>query len=436
MAKKGARIPLNVYLNARLVGRLQRASSGAIDFHYDESWLNWEDTFPVSLSLPLREDRYVGDPVIAVFDNLLPDNDAIRKQVAARSGANGTDAYNLLAAIGRDCVGALQFLPDGEDPDKAGTLKSKPITDDAIGEKLANLASAPLGIDDDEDFRISIAGAQDKTAFLHRDGAWHLPLGTTATTHIFKPQIGDRDGRDLTHSVENEHFCMRIIEGLDIPVARTEICEFGGRTALVVERFDRRWTSDGRLLRVPQEDCCQALSIPPTRKYQADGGPRMLDMFEFLKGSDDPDYDQLVFLKAQIAFWLFAAIDGHAKNFSVFLHPGGGFQMTPLYDVMSAQHLFDLKQLQRKQLKLAMSVGDNRHYHLHEILPRHYFQTAKKAGVSDTVVETALGHTADRLPAAIEAACAKLPDSFPADIRDSIAEGITRRAERLREADS
>lgn len=305
------------------------------------------------------------------------------------------------------------------------------ISNEKIGEKLKNLATAPLGIDDDPEFRISIAGVQDKTALLWWDEKWHKPSGTTATTHILKPQIGDRDGRDLTHSVENEHFCMRILAELNIPVADTDIVDFDGQIALVVERFDRRWTSDGRLLRVPQEDCCQALSIQPTRKYQADGGPSMVGMFEFLKGSDDPDYDRLMFLKAQIAFWLLAAIDGHAKNFSVFLYPHGGFQLTPLYDVMSAQHLFDLKQIQRKQLKVAMSVGNSNHYRVHEIQVRHYYQTAKKAGVPDSMVETALGQLVDDFPAAIENASAALPKKFPSELRDSIADGALKRCEVL-----
>ncbi len=427
MAKKSKRIPLNVFLNARLVGRLQRETTGAIEFQYDESWLSWKNTFPVSLSLPLREDRYAGDPVIAVFDNLLPDNDDIRRRVAARSGGSGIDPHSLLSAIGRDCVGALQFLPDGDDPGKAGQVNAKPIGDKEIGETLSNLATAPLGIGQDKEFRISITGAQDKTALLHWKGAWHVPHGTTATTHILKSQIGDRDGRDLTRSVENEHFCMRILAELNIPVANTEICDFGDQRALVIERFDRQWTSDKRLLRVPQEDCCQALSIPPTKKYQSDGGPGMATIFEFLKGSDDPDYDQLIFLKAQIAFWLLAAIDGHAKNFSVVLHPGGGFQLTPLYDVMSAQHLYDKKQIQRKDMKLAMSVGNNNHYRVHEILPRHYRQTTGNAGVPDTMLDTALSQISGDLLAAIENASASLPADFPADIRDAIAGGAISR---------
>jgi serine/threonine-protein kinase HipA len=423
MPRQRTHLPLNVYLNARLVGQLKRESSGAIQFQYDQNWLDWEHTFPVSLSLPLREDRYAGERVIAVFDNLLPDNEDIRRRVAARSDADGIDPYSLLAAIGRDCVGALQFLPDSIDPGKAGNVEAVPISDENIADRLSNLATAPLGIGDDREFRISIAGVQDKTALLRWKGKWHVPHGTTATTHILKPQIGDRDGRDLTHSVENEHLCMRIVAGLGIPVAQTEIRDFAGVRALVVERFDRQWTRNKRLLRVPQEDCCQALSIPPTRKYQSHGGPGMADIFGFLKGSDDPGYDQLIFLKAQIVFWLLAAIDGHAKNFSVVLHPGGGFQLTPLYDVMSAQHLFDCKQIQRRDMKLAMSVGNNRHYHIHEILPRHYYQTADRAGVPESMVALALGQIGDDLPGAVESACASLPADFPADIRDSIAEG-------------
>lgn len=427
MARKSTRIPLKVYINGRLVGRLRRERSGAIDFQYDQSWLDWEHAFPVSLSLSLREDRYVGDPVIAVFDNLLPDSEDIRRRLAARNEADGTDSYSLLAAIGRDCVGALQFLPDGEDPGKAGDVKAEPVRDADIAASLSNLESAPLSMGEDREFRISIAGVQDKTALLHWMGEWHIPHGTTATTHILKPQIGQSDNYDLTRSVENEHMCLEILGALDLPVARTQITDFDGTRALVVERFDRRWTKDGRLLRVPQEDCCQALGVPPTRKYQNDGGPGMLDILGFLKGSDDPARDQLVFLKSQLAFWLLGAIDGHAKNFSVFIHPGAGFQLTRLYDVMSAQDLYNRKQIQRKNMKLAMSVGNSRHYHIHEIQPRHFHETAEKVGLPDGMVEMALGQVAEALPEAIEIVCASLPADFPADIRDSIAQGALKR---------
>jgi serine/threonine-protein kinase HipA len=427
VAKKRARIPLDVRLNGRLVGQLRRASSGAIDFKYDQNWLDWGHTFPVSLSLPLREDRYVGDSVIAVFDNLLPDNDDVRRALAGRRQVDGTDAYSLLAAIGRDCVGALQFLPEGEDPGDAGAIDAISINDEEIGKRLSNLAVDPLGIGDDEEFRMSIAGVQEKTAFLKWRGEWYVPHGNTATTHIFKPQIGMRDGRDLTQSVENEFLCMRILAALDFPVAQVDVHDFDGTRTLVVERFDRQWTSDKRLLRVAQEDCCQALAVPPGRKYESQGGPGIPAILEFLKGSDQPDEDRRLFLKTQIACWLLAATDGHAKNFSVYLYPGGGFKLTPLYDVMSTQHLYDLGQLRRNQMKLAMAVGMSRHYRLHRIMPRHFVESAKNAGMPITIVESLFEELAEGMPAAIANVSGSLPAEFPLQIRDSIADGVAAR---------
>ncbi len=301
MVRRPTHIPLNVFLNGRLVGILRRESNGAIDFRYDQEWLDWKLTFPISLSLPLREDRYVGSPVTNVFDNLLPDSDAIRKRVAERVGAAGTDAYSMLSALGHDCVGALQFLPDGVAPGPVGGVQGKLIDDTEITNLLQNLASAPLGMGDDENFRISIAGAQEKTALLRHDNKWYKPIGTTATTHIFKPQIGRLpNGTDLSNSVENEYLCLKLLSALGVPTANAEIDNFGSRRTLIVERFDRRWTNDGRLLRLPQEDCLQALSIPPTRKYQSDGGPGMNSIFRLLKGSDIPNDNLATFMRANI----------------------------------------------------------------------------------------------------------------------------------------
>lgn len=402
MVRTRRRHPLNVYLNSRLVGRLERQATGAIDFRYDASWLEWEHALPVSLSLPLREDRFVGAPVIAVFDNLLPDSDAIRRRMAERVHAHGTDAYSLLAAVGRDCVGALQFLPDDQEPGPAGVVAGKPIDDDEIARMLGDLASAPLGLGDDENFRISIAGAQEKTALLYCNGHWHKPFSTTATTHILKPQIGRLpNGIDLSFSVENEFLCLKLLSALGLPSASTEIMAFSDCRVLVVERFDRRWTRDGRLLRLPQEDCCQALSVPPTLKYEADGGPGIAAILNLLKASDDPQTDQAAFLKAVVVFWLLGATDGHAKNFSLFLSPGGRFRMTPLYDVMSAQPSADAGQIGRNKLKLAMAVGNNRHYVLDTIMPRHFVQTAAKADVGASIVENVFRDVHEAYPSAV-----------------------------------
>lgn len=421
MARRRAHRPLNVFLNGRHVGVLQRESTGAIHFQYAPAWLDLTGALPVSLSLPLREDRYIGAPVTNVFDNLLPDRDAIRRRVAERVGAEGIDAYSMLTALGHDCVGALQFLPDGVDPGPVGDTAGKPISDDEVADLIANLAAAPLGVGDDEDFRISIAGAQEKTALLRLDGRWHKPTGTTATTHILKPQIGQLpNGIDLSHSVENEYLCLTLMAALGVPAAKAEIADFGGRRTLVVERFDRRRTGDGRLLRLPQEDCCQALSVPPTRKYQSDGGPGLREIIDLLKGSDTPGADVATFLRANIVFWLLGATDGHAKNFSVFITPGTRFRMTPTYDVLTAQPSLDAGQIQRKKFKLAMSVGKKRHYGVHDILPRHFVQTAELAGVGSSSVRAIFDDLAGNALGRAGAVVAALPTGFPAELVESV----------------
>ena len=424
--------PLNVYLNSRLVGQLRRDISGAISFQYDPAWLEWEFVLPVSLSLPLRQQAYSGAAVIAVFDNLLPDNHHLRRQIAARTRAEGIDAYSLLGAIGHDCVGALQFLPQNMGPGPAGAVEGDSINEDGIALIIENLATAPLGVTEDESFRISIAGAQEKTAFLYRDGKWYKPRGTTATTHIFKPSIGKfPNGVDLTNSVENEYFCLKTIAALGIEATKTQIMNFGKRSVLVVERFDRRWTADGRLLRLPQEDCCQALSISPTRKYQSDGGPGIVEILQLLRGSDDPLADQRAFLKASIVFWLLGATDGHAKNFSVFLRPGGRFRLTPLYDVISAQPSFDSKQILWKNFRLAMSFGTRPHYAMRQVAPRHFLQTADRSGIGRDVVPSIIEELRGEIVTAVDRVNAELPAQFPGKLADSISNGIRRRLQTL-----
>ena len=428
MPRRARYEPLNVFLNSRLVGQLRRETSGAISFQYDQSWVEWPSALPVSLSLPIREQAYRGAPVLAVFENLLPDNDTLRRQVAVRARAEGTDAYSLLGAIGHDCVGALQFLPRDSRPTPAGVIDAVPVNKREIADILNNLATAPLGITEDETFRISIAGAQEKTALLLWNGAWCKPRGTTATTHILKPSIGKLpNGVDLTASVENEYLCLKILRGLGLPATNAEMKTFDGRRVLVVERFDRLWTGDKRLLRLPQEDSCQALSVPPSLKYQSDGGPGIKEILELLRGSDEPLADQRSFLKANIVFWLLGATDGHAKNFSVFLSPGGRFRMTPLYDVISAQPSFDSKQILWKQFRLAMAFGTKPHYQMRQIAPRHFFQTGERAGVGRQEIESILQELLDGASAAVDAVISKLPRGFPEQIASSIEAGIKRR---------
>jgi serine/threonine-protein kinase HipA len=436
MARRRTHAPLRVLLNNRTVGQLSKASTGAIDFRYDSLWLEWEHALPVSLSLPLREDAYRGEAVAAVFENLLPDSDVLRRRVAERVGAAGTDAHSLLAAIGRDCVGALQFIgvDDSSEADRA-TVQGEPLTDAAIEKLLRGLSQAPLGLSRDETFRISVAGAQEKTALLRYKGRWWKPTGTTPTTHIFKKQIGRLpNGLDLSDSVENEFYCLKLAEAFGFTVNQAEIHEFGDTRALVIERFDRRWTKDKRLLRLPQEDCCQALSVPPARKYQSEGGPGLVRILDLLKGSDQPAADRITVLMAQMFFWLIGATDGHAKNFSIFLDPGGNYHLTPLYDVLTAQPSLDGRQIGRKHMRLSMSVGTNRYYRIDEIRGRHFVQTGKAAGLAESVVLATIEKMAETAPRAFEKVEGTLPKDFPPFLHASVSKGVMGRVDRLRGA--
>jgi serine/threonine-protein kinase HipA len=420
-------------LNNRLVGRLLKQTSGAISFQYDESWLSWSNTFPISMSLPLRDDAFKGERVVAVFENLLPDSEEFRRRVAERVGARGTDAYSLLFQIGRDCVGALQFLSEDDETvyDTSG-INGERIDKEAIEKLLKTLVRAPLGLGTDKAFRISVAGAQEKTALLYYKGEWWKPHATTPTTHLLKTQIGTlQNGIDLSNSVENEYYCLKLMAAFGLPTASAEMNVFGKTKALVIERFDRKWTDDGRLLRLPQEDFCQALSCPPGLKYQNHGGPGIVEGLNLLKGSDTPTEDQKSFLKSQVLFWLIGATDGHAKNFSIFLGRGGRFRLTPVYDVLTAQPSLITRQIERKQMKLTMFVGDSRHYRLDEIKGRHFVQTTERAGLPGSLASEVLAEVGQAADAAIATVEKQLPRGFPDYIHAAVKAGISARIKHI-----
>jgi serine/threonine-protein kinase HipA len=431
MARRKTHAPLIVLINNRPVGRLSKEASGAILFQYDQNWLDWEHSFAVSLSLPLRETAYSGGPVVTVFDNLLPDNEGVRRLVAERTGAEGTDSYSLLERIGRDCVGAMQFLPEGVSVDERSSVQGEPVSEGEIENILANLGRAPLGIDMEHEFRISVAGAQEKTALLYHEGQWMRPIGTTPTTHILKPQLGEIPtafGKiNLTASVDNEHYCLELLRAFGLEVANTEITTFGERRVLVVERFDRRWRNPSHLLRLPQEDFCQAAGIPSARKYQNQGGPGAVAILKLLQRADEPLLDQAAFFKCQILFWLMGATDGHGKNFSVFLRPEGRYALTPLYDVLSAQPAFDARQIPHGKYKLAMSAGKGQKYRIVDITGRHFIETGKEAGLGPTIMQQVVADILEKAGSAADRALAQMPEDFAGDIHDSISQAINAR---------
>ena len=432
---------LAVWMNGQLVGEWSQLDRSSSTFRYQESWMESEYARPLSNSLPMnpKDGLIKGEEVTNYFDNLLPDSPEIRKRIQTKFNTKNADTYELLSAIGRDCVGAVQLLPIGEYPIGFNVISSNPISNSKIAELLvAASTGAVLGQNIDDDyFRISIAGAQEKTALLRYQDSWHIPLHSTPTTHILKLPLGLIGGEqkiDMTTSIENEWLCLKIFEKLGFDVAKAEVEVFDGYKALVVERFDRNWMEgDTWIARLPQEDFCQVFGLPSSKKYEANGGPGIFEIMKYLRGSDYRDNDLQKFLASQFVFWLLAATDGHAKNFSVQINPGGGFQMTPLYDILSLWPAIGngANKLQYKKIKLAMSIKtDNTHYKIDEICTRHWYELCRKSGLEE-VFDILIG-IANDIPHTLESLKDELPNTFPAVLFKSIEVGVIKQVKRFK----
>ena len=434
MGRKRHGSELFIFMNGEKVGRLARTAGGRLECRYADSWLNSAAGRGLSLSMPLTDHVYSGQVVENYFDNLLPDSQPIRDRIQKRFGARSNRGFDLLWHIGRDCIGAIQLLPEDRSPD-VHHIEAEPLTDADIANILKNYATMPLGMQQDKDFRISIAGAQEKTALLNHHGQWHRPLGATPTSHLFKLAIGrvDHSGMDLSDSVENEWLCLAILTAYGLLTAHCEIMDFAGTKALVVERFDRRWSTDRSwLIRLPQEDMCQALNVPPALKYESDGGPGIEKIMALLLGSTRSLEDRRTFMTQVFLFWLLGAIDGHGKNFSIALSPGGSFQLTPAYDVISAYPLLAKGQLNQKKMAMAMSLqGKNRNYHWERMFRRHWLATAKRCKFPAEEMNCIMDETLERLDGAIEQVENMLPQGFPEEIAASLFEGMRTARDRM-----
>lgn len=418
---------LYVFMNGLRVGILKRQLSGALSFSYYLDWLERNNARPISLSLPLSEITYVGPNVYHFFENLLPDNQFIRERIQARFGAQSNTCFDLLSYIGMDCVGALQLLTQPEIFD-IKKIEATPLTDHKIATLLKNYKNAPLGMSRDNDFRISIAGAQEKTALLWHTDRWYLPKGMTPTTHIIKLPIGyiKHAGIDLSESVENEWLCIKILESFGLSVNEVNIIEFEEVKTLVVKRFDRRWAENEKwLIRLPQEDLCQALGISPGLKYESDGGPGIMPIMQLLRGAYDAKLDRYKFMKTVFLFWIMGAIDGHAKNFSITLEQGGRYQLTPIYDVISAYPIVAKRQLQYQKLKMAMSLkSKNRHYLWNAIQLRYWYSMASLCQFPMASMKMIIEEVFDNMEEVITSMEKIMPKNFSNSIADPIFDGM------------
>ncbi|MGE8444869.1 MAG: type II toxin-antitoxin system HipA family toxin [Comamonas sp.] len=444
MRSVGHNKALGLWMNGHRVGTW-RIEAGSDVLQYDDAWVH--DVAlrrPLSLSLPFTPGNgpHKGEVVRFYFQNLLPDNEQILERIARRYKVGATDPNALLREIGRDCVGALQILPAGEAPPEEPEMQYEVLSEADVARLVRAVVSSTQSGDgglDDDDFRISIAGAQEKTALLYWAGQWCRPLGATPTSHILKLPLGLIGNMqiDMRHSVENEWLCSKLVAAFGIPIAPCDMLRFEDQKVLAVERFDRSVWQEKVLVRIPQEDMCQASGVSPILKYESDGGPGVDTIMNLLMRSRNPATDRFQFFMAQLLFWMLCATDGHAKNFSIFLRPQGVFEMTPLYDVISAYPILGAGpgKLSPHKARMAMAVrSKNAHWHMNKIMRRHWEAVGERYGIRSPQgldVRTIVDQVVEMTPDVIARVEKQLPPDFPESVSTAIFHGLQDAANRL-----
>ena len=357
-------------LDGRETGRVVQDDRGRLSFTYNEQWRSAADAYPLSLSMPLALAEHGNAKIDPYLWGLLPDNEIVLDRWASKYHVSARNAFALIASVGEDCAGAIQFVrPERVEPMLAEAAPPiEWVDENGVADRLRALREdhAAWRIPRDTG-QFSLAGAQPKTALLLQDGRWGVPSGRIPTTHILKPPSGDFDGH-----VENEHFCLELARALGIPVADSRIMHFRDEVSFVTERYDRVRT-DGGLRRVHQEDICQALAIYPTRKYENQGGPGILDIVELLRTySTNASEDIRTFIDAIAYNWLIAGTDAHGKNYSMLIG-AEQVRLAPLYDVASVLPYPDID---IEKAKLSMKLGEE--YRLRNIYKNDWRKLAEQ----------------------------------------------------------
>jgi serine/threonine-protein kinase HipA len=429
---------LIVWYNGVQVGTWTVGPMSQHQFVYDEEWIAQPHSRPISFSLPLSspQNSYQGERVRSFFDNLLPDSSDIRLRIKNRYRLRTDAPFDLLMQVGRDCIGAIQLLPPDKTP-ALSRIEGRALSEHDVAEVLRAVVNpGSFNTMHEEEFRLSLAGAQEKTALLLYEGVWHVPYGSIPSTHIFKLPLGKVGpfSVNLDTSIENEWICSLISRELGINTAKSSLHRFEDLRVLIVERFDRRYSDDrSYIIRLPQEDFCQATATPSSHKYEADGGPNMGVIMNFLLGSSNSERDRQQFYSSQILFWLLAAPDGHAKNFSIFIDRGSQFRLTPQYDIISAYPFLGrgASKIAPEKLTMAMSFTTaNKHYRWNQIVPRHIYEAAQRIGYG-AFVETIVSNLSEKLPDALERVSDTLPSDFPVEVSEPILEGVFKQYQRL-----
>ncbi len=418
--QKTSRQSLNILMNGRAVGTLKKTSQDTLTFTYAKSWLETPGARPISLSLPLLNKPFKASTVQHFFDNLLPDSAKVRARIQGKFKTKSNHTFDLLTAIGKECTGALQLIP-GRIPTFSHTIRLEALEESDIANRIRDLQSHPLGMMPGFDtFSFTLPGSQDKAAFLYHNDTWARPRDKTPTSHILKL------GQAQSNQLENEWLCLKIAEAFGLPVVHAHLLHFEDIQALAIKRFDRKYSSDKTwLMRLPTETLCQALGVPPAAKYAKDGGPGIKTVMHFLLGSANPIHDRDVFFCSQILFWLLAATDGHANNFSIFIQPEGKYTLAPLYDISSSYPLMAKKRLQIEDIKMAMPLGKQAKCTEWQKLERqHFLETAKAINYSVERAEAILDDMLARVDTVINQVASNLPLNFPKGVSDPILEGM------------
>lgn len=414
---------LAVHLDGTLIGALTQSRQGQLGFSYDDAYLTLAEPTPLSLALPLRSGSYANRVVRAFIEGLLPDNPAVRERWASTYGVSPNNPFALLRHVGRDAAGAVQIVPNGESSTDAGphVRQVEWLTDADFVALVHDLAEHRSDWNPGRYAgRWSLAGAQSKVAlFRAPDGQWGIPAGSTPTTHIIKPALERFEDQHL-----NEVLCQRVARIMGLPAATSELLEVADVRAIVSTRYDRTADPQGRIRRLHQEDLCQALSVDPSRKYQADGGPGVGEIADLFTRLDLTDRVASAnrFLDALIYNVLIGGTDAHAKNYSLLLQ-GSRAQLAPLYDLASA-----VAYPSDRPLESSMRIGDHRI--MREISPTDWAKVGRRLGVGGDTAVARFGTLRDALPGALDEGMSTLPASTRRRA-ERLSEQITSHAESL-----
>lgn len=386
---------LFVLLSNRVVGRVIQDDRGKLSFTYDDAWRDIRGSYPLSLSMPLAALEHRHNEISAYIWGLLPDNERVLDRWAKKFQVSARNPFALIANVGEDCAGAVQFVR----PERLDAVIDSEGGDIAWLEEAEIAARIRQLREDQSAWRLpadtgqfSLAGAQPKTALLLQNGQWGVPSGRTPTTHILKPPSADFDGH-----AENEHFCLAVARALGLPVATSTVMRFEDEVVFVVDRYDRQAT-EGGVIRIHQEDMCQALGVPPTHKYENEGGPGVAQIVDLLReNSGAPGEDAQVFLDAVALNWLIGGTDAHAKNYSILIGAAGRVRLAPFYDVAS---ILPYKDFDPMRAKLAMKLGGK--YRLRDISARDWEKLADELGLKQNAVSERVLAMAEALPAAAD----------------------------------